>query len=504
MPRERTSKSLAERVDTSYLKRPNRPRKWRVWLALVALLAPLGWLTTAESRGNRAIYQAGPLSTKHQLLAHNCQACHVEHWQPLVQLVGFGEEQLSTPNAACIKCHEGPIHQQNEIAGAFACADCHREHRGHAALAHVDDRFCVRCHADLQTKDGPSQQFVRTIENFSQHPDFALKRPVSGAPAQEPDRQLEQIAQAVGEQWKDKAQIALNHQVHLNPAGIPRQPGDKQLVVMRCEDCHQLDSQRRYMQPIAFDKHCANCHADQLNFSAVELAEPIDTRLPHRNPEIVRGVMRERLTSYIKDRLKDDPHFLGNAEGASSSDPTDPNPSNEKRAFPGQAPSEKLTREAWDWVSQRMQVAESLLLREKSDADQRGTGCAFCHVVKHDDGEVQIVPPRIPDRWLGHSQFRHGSHEFDYLGKTLTCTDCHDHAPQSTTTSDILMPAIENCRKCHGASTGTAGAARSDCVECHAYHGPRDAHSAGHLLEGILQRDATLGSPAAASNEEDR
>jgi hypothetical protein len=272
---------------------------------------------------------------------------------------------------------------------------------------------------------------------------------------------------------------------------------------MRCEDCHQLDAQRRYMQPIAFDKHCATCHADQLNFSAGELAEPIDTRLPHRNPEIVRGVMRERLTSYIKARLKDDPHFLGSAKGTSNGDAADVNSSNEKRAFPGHAPSEQLTGEAWDWVSQRMQVAESLLLREKSDADRRGTGCAFCHVVKHDAGDVQIVPPRIPDRWLGHSQFRHGSHEFDYLGKALTCTDCHEKALQSTTTSDILMPAIENCRKCHGARAGTAGSARSDCVECHAYHGPRDVHSASHSLENMLPPAATFPLPATASKQED-
>ena len=122
---------------------------------------------------------------------------------------------------------------------------------------------------------------------------------------------------ATSEQWKDKAQIALNHQVHLNPAGIPRQPGDKQLVVMRCEDCHQLDSQRRYMQPIAFDKHCANCHADQLNFSAVELAEHqrADAERIARPDQLLVGQADEGIGAFQRpqtlDETVDEARLLG-------------------------------------------------------------------------------------------------------------------------------------------------------------------------------------------------
>ena len=495
MPHDRTSKSLAERVDTRYQRQPNRLRRWRLWMALLALLAPLGWLAMAESRGDRRIYQAGPVSTAHQMLAHDCQACHQDAWQPLARLVSGNEKHISTPNAACIKCHDGPIHQQNEIAGTFACADCHREHRGHEALSRVGDRFCAECHADLQTKDGPSQQFVREISRFSQHPEFALKRAVDGAPAAKPDRQLEQIASAASGQWRDKAQILLNHKVHLNGSGIPRRPGDKQLVVMRCEDCHQLDAQRRYMRPISFEKHCGECHADQLNFSAGELAGPLETRLPHRSPEIVRGVMRERLTNYIKAQVAADPDFLGPTDSQrpdvdEANGETDL--ASERQFFPGQAPREKLTRQAWDWVSDRMHTAEGLLLREKPDAAERGLGCAYCHAVDRDNhGHVQIVPPRIPDRWMGHSQFRHDSHQL------LTCTACHVDAPASTVTADILMPGITNCRECHGASASSAGAARSDCVECHGYHGRRDQHFEGTRSIDAVRRGKT--SPPAHS-----
>jgi hypothetical protein len=59
----------------------------------------------------------------------------------------------------------------------------------------------------------------------------------------------------------------------------------------------------------------------------------------------------------------------------------------------------------------------------------------------------------------------------------------------SDATADILLPGIELCRNCHG-SQQTRGSARSDCVECHAYH-----HDEGKQIDGPLSLDLSLSSP---------
>ena len=89
-------------------------------------------------------------------------------------------------------------------------------------------------------------------------------------------------------------------------------------------------------------------------------------------------------------------------------------------------------------------------------------GCAFCHqeAGRSKEGLPLYEPPQLLDRWLPHARFDHQAH------RMMKCADCHD-AEHSTQNSDVLMPAISECKKCHDA---TAGKARSDCLECHGYH----------------------------------
>ena len=91
-----------------------------------------------------------------------------------------------------------------------------------------------------------------------------------------------------------------------------------------------------------------------------------------------------------------------------------------------------------------------------------------------------IAPPEIPTRWLPHSHFRHDRH------LNMKCVDCHQGADGNvaaattsstatqlgTTVRDILMPPIEMCQTCHGASGGSLlkTRARKNCTECHQYH----------------------------------
>jgi len=48
----------------------------------------------------------------------------------------------------------------------------------------------------------------------------------------------------------------------------------------------------------------------------------------------------------------------------------------------------------------------------------------------------------------------------------LSCTQCHGQAAKSETSSELLLPSIDTCKRCHNPQVG----ARSDCAECHLYH----------------------------------
>ena len=79
---------------------------------------------------------------------------------------------------------------------------------------------------------------------------------------------------------------------------------------------------------------------------------------------------------------------------------------------------------------------------------------------RSEDGLPLYAAPQLRDRWFPHARFDHHAH------RMMKCADCHD-AERSTQSSDVLIPTIDKCKKCHNA---TAGKARSDCVECHGYH----------------------------------
>src|SRR5262249_21920504 len=71
----------------------------------------------------------------------------------------------------------------------------------------------------------------------------------------------------------------------------------------------------------------------------------------------------------------------------------------------------------------------------------------------------EVIPPKIPARWLPHSKFDHSPH------RPLACSECHK-AAVSSETKDVLMPGVTSCRDCHQPK----GGARSGCVGWHRYH----------------------------------
>src|SRR5216683_3870243 len=77
MPRVRTTKSLAKRIDLQYFRRRDAFRKWRLWLCLALPVIAVGWIVFSRAIHNQNVYTKGPLSSAHAVLASNCEVCHV-------------------------------------------------------------------------------------------------------------------------------------------------------------------------------------------------------------------------------------------------------------------------------------------------------------------------------------------------------------------------------------------------------------------------------------------
>jgi hypothetical protein len=433
--RVRTTKNLAKRMDLQYFKHSHPLRRWRLWLSIFVPVVAVVWFVVQRANSQK-IYSSGPLSVAHAVLGKQCDVCHV---------TTLGLFRAKVSDDACLKCHDAPGHHTDKVAFKVSCGSCHVEHRGSIRLASTADKSCTQCHANLLTRS-VSPQYARMVKDFDkEHPEFAVLRP-GGI---------------------DPGQIKLNHYAHLRPnlAG-PTGP-----VQMECQDCHRataIDSgwpystpgsernaipavsgtevdlkhspSRDYMLPILYVNQCAGCHSKDLQFD-----QRFDQAAPHDKPEIVQ----EFLVQKYKDYFATHPGAL--AETVSP---------DRISSAAIQSKTTKITlsvpHNRQEWIDQQVILADRLLFDK---------GCKLCHVMIEGNGPLPMVAkPSIPTRWFLHAEFSHDSH------RLLTCTACHDRAPESRQTADILLPGIASCRSCHEDGGPRHDAASGRCSECHAYH----------------------------------
>jgi hypothetical protein len=226
------------------------------------------------------------------------------------------------------------------------------------------------------------------------------------------------------------------------------------------------------MQPFRYEDHCAHCHPLSVQLVG-EFKGPNQDKLneavrkfnsqpaPHREPTVVRAALRERLLSFVQDY----PVVLGDREDRLIDREL-------LRRSGGWMPSDA----EWRWTRERLTTFEQRLFFTQQQLDnseqvllQNRGGCRFCHSeAKRERGGVE--PAGLPvfepvffrngrARWMPHARFHHERH------RMLECTECHN-AKESSRTSDLLMPRLETCQKCHNETVG----ARHDCAECHTYH----------------------------------
>lgn len=460
MPDSRTNPSVVERLDLHIDRVPNRLHRCRRWITIVCGLVPLIFVAVFTLQGDHTIYLSRPVATSHKPAQADCNSCHQTPWQPLARLTRLDNNVRSVHDSDCQRCHHQSKNDHNPFAmtkGVPDCAVCHQEHRGFQRLTEHSDDFCVKCHA-----------------SFDKHPEFAVHRSWSPDQPQTESaemmmRELLTIAEfresTTGSQWRDKSALRFNHKDHLKPLNAV---WDKQAdtdaspktVQLQCSNCHQPDATGSYMRPIVFEEHCQQCHP--LRFSGKLSDQP----LPHENVDVVHGVLRDRLMIYA-DQHPD--------EVAGSSDST-------RSRLPNKS-STATPKDKWRWVEDELRLIETSVFQSVAGetTTPKNNACQKCHLTTNDDSAAgfQIIPPRIPTRWFAHSSFDHAKH------RDVACIDCHHVASgakalESVSVEDILMPKLEVCQNCHGATRTlpTQRFGRQNCVECHQYHHVHESNSA--------------------------
>ncbi len=435
----RDPKKLSEYLELDYFRRHRPLRRLRRGVSWGVLLLCVGGLIWTLWPGNRSVYQSAPVSSAHAWFNHDCTQCHSEVFQTAKRLWPGHADLHAVRDEACSDCHTGPLHRETQTHTP-ACASCHREHRGRPVLALVEDQHCTQCHAELRRADGMAARF-ENVRDFARHPEFGVVR----------------------RRENDPGRLRFPHDKHLAEEGVLV---DGRRVRLDCQRCHQVDSAGRYMQPINYERHCKECHPLSASISEdwkdkglQEAAAAFSQGpVPHAQPAIVRGVLRDRLTQFILRH----PRVL------------DPQSKPESgRPFPGRSP-QAVTEKEWQWVNEHLKSEEDRLFKA-------GGKCAECH---HDplrwsatDGLPEFEKPNVPGVWLERARFSHDRH------RMLHCWECHA-AAQSKDAADVLLPSIVSCKQCHNPQKGV----RSDCAECHKYHGPateRDLIRRRTILESL-------------------
>jgi hypothetical protein len=447
LPRTRTTKKLAQRIDLDYFKRPNPLRRWTFLLSVAAPALAVLCIAWYGARGDRRVYSAGPLSSSHAVLTRQCSACHESR-------LGFYDAKVSEQK--CLSCHDGPLHHASQTFTP-SCAACHADHRGPIRLAATSDSNCTQCHANLVTR-GNRLDVVSNVTNFeTNHPEFAALRAGRA----------------------DPGTIQLNHYQHLRPNLLGPNGSRVQMV---CADCHRAAADadgpwlygdaksqagtpqhlsanapnnesglaaasRAYMAPATYAQTCAACHTLQFD-------KRIADAVPHDKPEVVHAFVIGKLQEYIAAH----PAELRVPRDPSRDLPEKPIPADYRLLTPPQ------------WVGERAAEDEELLWRKT---------CKQCHTVLAGQGDAlpKIAPSNVTARYLPHANFDHSQHGL------VDCASCHAAALTSQQSSDVLLPGIAACRACHHSGTE---AAESRCFECHTYHDPtqrKPAHSKFALAE---------------------
>jgi hypothetical protein len=578
----RLAKSLGKRIDGGYLRRRHPLRRWRRAIAWSVGIIAIAWFVAAgfwidrSGGGMRprlvgSLHNPGPVSRAHAYFENDCAQCHTGD--------GKGGFFRGVSDNACLVCHDAAIHSERQKVAAkpddvspaklvlamsdathphharsAACATCHVEHRGAEALAAASDQHCVQCHQDIALATDPKSATGATTRSardtnvtafaVGRHPSFDVASRSSPGKLTFPHsfhHKTTTKGAHTDKLLKDFPVGVENDCVACHQAPEPPQrfdgypptpiPGDRPAEFSRSSD-------RRYMQPVMFSRHCAVCHALSMptfqkkvtftpasprDASTAPTSKPVEvepkeveiewdapqTELPHGETSLVRGAIADQLGSMLKNGLrgKDDDGgefdvpakdwLLANLKEAME------NVDQLKELDPEKLAPEDIT---FDLV---VDAYTARVLYAKS-------GCAKCHEIQGalDLGRrgerisIGVAPTGIGSssrRWFPHSSFDHDAH------RSLRCAQCHKNALTSDGPANQLLPdmtAGENstvaCVDCHKPPERTSyhsdtRTAPANCVTCHTYHDrSKERPPTGPLMVPATQ-PTTAPSPVASA-----
>lgn len=376
-------------------------------------------------------WNPGELSNQHRSFASNCITCHQSAF-------------TAVKDAACLTCHRAignhigftatrdlePIQRRLQQT---RCAQCHEEHRGLDSLVIREGALCIDCHHSLA--EAAPNAGIRDVRGFPVgHPQFRIT--LVRDPAQP---SFERVDLGSSPKPADHPNLVFSHAAHLVPDGFPVL-GYKPMV---CRDCHVAEPSGQGFLAITYKGQCQSCHALKFDGGSTRSSLYLQQKpeVPHGNAARVEADVAGFYASLV---------LKGGVDELQAPDIV--------RRVPGSsfAPDEPQRREAQDWVAAKTKEALAIVFFDPK------RGCAYCHVVKRNADTLKIEPVRLLTRFLLPARFDHARHA------SVDCAGCHD-ARHSSSSSDILIPGIENCTTCHGAETA-AYKARTTCISCHVFH----------------------------------
>jgi hypothetical protein len=379
-------------------------------------------------------------------------------------LIGEHPRDFSRMDHACLACHGAQSFHQADVARETSCSTCHREHEGAGPMAAAPGQTCTACHGD-ERQMGASRQMSRPMPEMlfarKVQPGLvvhAVRRPAEGYTDVITSFSVDHPEfRVLRERSPDTNTLRFNHRLHLTRPDIPLVNGR----ALDCAYCHRPDPSGAFMGRLSFEGSCRACHA--LNFDERNPG----MELPHGNAVFARAYLRSLPAQY--------------ADYASR-----------KLGMTARRDIEAFVRLQIESMRQRAHSGEDL---ERSVFLSNGTvepaprvaggdgagrarfaGCALCHEVTWRENETPTVtPPRTPDRWMPGASFSHSAHT------AVACSECHA-AAASELTSDVILPTVQSCARCHS----PRGGAKDSCTSCHVYHNKPPATVSGGTVTAAL------------------
>lgn len=487
----------------NYFKGPTRVDKlkgrlawWALGVSVVGVLAS-GFVSKEAHLGA----SPGQVSAVHQAWDKTCSACHEpfkvtssHSWAPPGMSHASGQ--------TCQACHAGSPHHPG-MTPELNCASCHREHKGaDHSLLKMGDANCTQCHRNLpdhyqdeKLRAGPR---FENVTHFSQesHPKFKAVKEDPGKLKFNHARHLTKGIPPLKEGEKVQGSFALKNipeELRGRYAALQAEKDNDALVQLDCRACHRLDASDfnlppweraelgptaftvrgsgGYYLPITFENQCKACHPLRIG-EMTEKGDLTPLEIPHR-----------------KQPHELDPWLLDHFTAEAARGMTGFWEMKATRPLPGKKIHDLLPKNLKDLVEENMRRARRDLFEVPMQKN-----CSLCHTieqVKRPEGDplealgakyISVIA-EVPQFWFKHARFDHMAH------RAVDCRECHAGSypmnPDGTVnptaskkSSDVLIPDIDNCVRCHSPATTktiegvsqAVGGVRFDCVMCHRYH----------------------------------